>query len=137
MPSKQYKDALGILQPQITYDVEPYTMVGSAARQTAIQIFQRMEPRTSRTSIRRSRSLFTYYSPSNNLNGDGHVMETYRMGNDPTIPVVDANLPSYDHKNLYMLGRGAFHSVGMANPTLTNAALALRAAKAIIANLGS
>jgi len=46
-------------------------------------------------------------------------------------------LRSHDHSNLFMLGSGVFPTVGTANPTLTIAALALRAVEAIKATLMS
>ena len=67
--------------------------------------------------------------------GAGHVMGTYRMGNDPKTSVVDRDLRSHDHKNLFLLGSGVFPSVGSANPTLTIAALSLRVAKTIAEDL--
>jgi glucose dehydrogenase len=63
--------------------------------------------------------------------GAGHVMGTYRMGDDPKTSVVDSTLRSHDHPNLYLAGSGTFPTVGTANPTLTLSALALRAAKTI------
>jgi choline dehydrogenase-like flavoprotein len=68
--------------------------------------------------------------------GAGHVMGTYRMGTDPKLSVVDPRLRSHDHPNLFLLGSGVFPSVGSANPTLTLAALALRAADTIARELG-
>jgi choline dehydrogenase-like flavoprotein len=68
--------------------------------------------------------------------GAGHVMGTYRMGADPRASVVDRELRSHDHANLFLLGSGVFPSVGSANPTLTLSALALRAAAAIARDLG-
>jgi choline dehydrogenase-like flavoprotein len=57
------------------------------------------------------------------------------MGADPRTSVVDANLRSHDHPNLFLLGSGVFPSTGTANPTLTIAALALRAVEPIRATL--
>ena len=62
-------------------------------------------------------------------------MGTARMGDDPATSVVDASLRSHDHKNLYILGSSVFPTGGTANPTLTIAALSLRAAQAIEADL--
>ena len=64
--------------------------------------------------------------------GAGHIMGTYRMGNDPKTSVVDSWQCSHDHPNLYLVGSGTFPTVGTANPTLTLSALALRTAEGII-----
>jgi choline dehydrogenase-like flavoprotein len=45
--------------------------------------------------------------------------------------VVDADLRSFDHPNLFIEGSAVFPTAGAANPTLTIAALALRSVDAI------
>lgn len=60
--------------------------------------------------------------------GAGHIVGTARMGNDPRTSIVDKNLKCHDHKNLFILGSSVFPTVAASNPTLTIAALALRAA---------
>jgi choline dehydrogenase-like flavoprotein len=79
--------------------------------------------------------VFTYDNQNYLLQGAGHVMGTFRMGSDPGASVVDNNLRSHDHQNLYLLGSGVFPSVGTSNPTLTIAALTLMAAQAILNRL--
>ncbi len=69
--------------------------------------------------------------------GAGHIMGTYRMGDDPKTSVVDSNQRSHDHKNLYLVGSGTFPTGGTANPTLTLSALALRTADSIAGDLKS
>ena len=63
-----------------------------------------------------------------------HQCGTCRMGRDATTSVVDQNLRSHDVPNLYILGSSVFVTVGMANPTLTISALALRLADHLLAN---
>jgi choline dehydrogenase-like flavoprotein len=62
-------------------------------------------------------------------------MGTARMGNDAKDSVVDRNLRSHDHPNLFILGSAAFPTGATANPTLTIAALSLRSAGAVKAAL--
>jgi choline dehydrogenase-like flavoprotein len=64
-----------------------------------------------------------YMTPRNSFD---HMLGTCRMGTDPVESVVDENLKSHDHKNLYIIGGSAFPTAGCGNPTLTIAALALR-----------
>jgi choline dehydrogenase-like flavoprotein len=59
--------------------------------------------------------------------GAGHIIGTSKMGADPKSSVVDGNLRSHDHANLFILGSSVFPTSGTANPTLTIAALTLRA----------
>ena len=63
--------------------------------------------------------------------GAGHVVGTYRMGDNPVDSVVDSDQRSHDHENLYLVGSGTFPTVTTANPTLTIAALSLKTTKAI------
>ena len=54
------------------------------------------------------------------------------MGADPKTSVVNAEQRTHDHRNLFLLGSGVFPTGAASNPTLTIAALALRAVDAII-----
>jgi choline dehydrogenase-like flavoprotein len=65
----------------------------------------------------------------------GHIMGTARMGDDPAASVVDRNLCAHGHSNLFIVGASVFPTGGTANPTLTIAALALRAADAVLSAL--
>ena len=67
--------------------------------------------------------------------GAGHIIGTARMGNDPKTSVVDRDLRSHDHPNLFILGSAVFPTSATANPTLTIAALSLRAADQVKATL--
>ncbi|MGM0591496.1 MAG: GMC family oxidoreductase [Halobacteriota archaeon] len=60
-----------------------------------------------------------------------HHMGTTRMGQNPEEAVVDADLQTHDLTNLWLAGSSVFPTGGAMNPTLTIAALALRAADAI------
>jgi len=56
-----------------------------------------------------------------------HQCGTARMGNDPTASVVDANLKAHDLDNLYIVDASVLPTSAAVNPSLTIAALALRA----------
>jgi choline dehydrogenase-like flavoprotein len=142
VPSKTYVDNLKIPRPEITYDLDDYTMAGIAAASRAASAIFKQVGATEYTYVNPDDpSAFTFTDPATGetrsymLYGAGHLMGTYRMGNDPKSSVVDANLRSHDHQNLFLLGSGVFPSVGTANPTLTIAALTLKAAEAILADL--
>ncbi|MFC7155088.1 GMC family oxidoreductase [Halomarina halobia] len=57
-----------------------------------------------------------------------HHMGTTRMGTDPEESVVDPTLRTHDLDNCWIASSGVFVTGGAMNPTLTIAALALRAA---------
>ena len=133
--STQFKDNLGLPRPQINYDLDDYTKAGfAAASQAALQIFNKIGA-VDFTYVPPSSSVFTYGGNQYLLQGAGHVMGTYRMGNDPNTSVVNGSSQSHDHENLFLLGSGVFPSVGTANPTLTIAALSLMTAEAILKSL--
>jgi choline dehydrogenase-like flavoprotein len=127
-------DALGLPRPKINYDISEYTKQGFAAAFRLKKLIFSKLGATEFTSVPQddpaafnvddTPELFTY-------GGAGHVMGTYRMGDDPTKSVVDAWQRSHDHPNLYLVGSGTFPTVGTANPTLTLSALALRTAQEI------
>ena len=136
--SRQQKDGLGLQRPQVAYNVSDYTKKGLiAAKQTSDAIFKRLnaqpftfirdnDPTAFEATIdgRRTRIGFS---------GAGHIVGTYRMGDDRTKSVVNSFQRSHDHRNLYLVGSGTFPTVTTANPTLTLAALCLRTADHILA----
>lgn len=67
----------------------------------------------------------------------GHLIGTHRMGSDPRTSVVDPNLRVHDVPNLYLVGSGCFVTASASPPTLTIAALAIRAAEHIATRLRS
>lgn len=58
-------------------------------------------------------------------------MGTCRIGADPRTSVVDAELRVHSHRNCFVISTAVFPTVGTAHPTLTLAALSLRAAAAV------
>ncbi len=139
-------DNLGLPRPQITYDLSDYTKRGMvAAKKAADALFASMkatqfteklpldpppaetDPSTFVVDIDGTPTRLKYF-------GSGHVVGTYRMGTDKTQSVVDSDLRSWDHRNLYLVGSGVFPTIATGNPTLTIAALALRTADNILVN---
>ena len=124
VPAFDKLDAIGIPRPRIHYQVDDFVRRGMAeARRISEQIF------TTMGAYR--------IEHGEDFEGAGHVMGTYRMGSDPKSSVVNAEQRSHDHPNLFLLGSGVFPTVGTANPTLTIAALALRASATIRRDLQS
>lgn len=109
-------DALGLPRPRIEYRVDNYVKQGlAAARALHDRLFDALG-----VSERH------HYGDAD-YQGAGHIVGTYRMGSDPHTSVVDADCRSHDHRNLFLLGSGTFPTIACSNPTLTIAALALRA----------
>jgi glucose dehydrogenase len=64
-----------------------------------------------------------------------HHMGTTRMGEDPTESVVNAEMQAHDLDNLWIASSSVFVTSGAMNPTLTIAALALKAADHVARSL--
>jgi choline dehydrogenase-like flavoprotein len=108
------KDMYGVPLPRIAYRLDAYTKAGFAAAVKAHDaIFAKLGAKA------------VQHSPV--AQGAGHIIGTMKMGADPKTSVVDGNLRSHDHANLFVLGSSVFPTSATANPTLTIAALAIRA----------
>jgi choline dehydrogenase-like flavoprotein len=134
------KDNLGLPRPQINYDLSDYTKKGLiSARDTADKIFANMGA-TQYTTPADPNSPTVFEVPGEinparkyiNFYGSGHIVGTCCMGTTAANSVVDKDLRSWDHKNLFIAGSTVFPTIATGNPTLTIAALALRAAATIL-----
>ena len=67
--------------------------------------------------------------------GSVHILGTAVMGTDPRTSVTNPEGRCHGHPNLFLAGGAVFPSAGTVNPTLTIAALALRTAEAVAAQL--
>ncbi|MGH9347609.1 MAG: GMC family oxidoreductase [Vicinamibacterales bacterium] len=118
VPDHGRRDALGLPRPRITFHFDEYTRRGLAeGRRIHQQIFEALKS--------------TEVSHDDEVKPAGHLIGTCRMGSDPKRSVVDADLRSHDHPNLFILGSAVFPTSAASNPTLTIAALALRAVEPI------
>ena len=119
-PNEQ--DMYGVPLPRLAYRIDSYVQAGlAAARAAHAEIFGRLGA--------------TGIEHRDAPEGAGHIMGTARMGNDPKSSVVDRDLRSHDHANLFILGSAVFPTGATANPTLTIAALSLRSAGSVKAAL--
>lgn len=116
--SKDRKDALGIPQPEITYDVGEYV------RRSAVHTHESYA-RIAQLMGGREVKFDDSFAPNN------HIMGGVIMGADPNDSVVDAQCRTHDHENLYLAASGVMASAGTVNCTLTLSALSLRIADAL------
>ncbi len=122
IPSTEKFDAIGIPHPEIHFNLDDYTKKGFAVgREKSFEILKL-------SGCEELKTIDKWF-------GAGHIMGTYRMGINPKSSVVDANLTSHDHKNLFLVGAGVMPTTGSANPTLTIAALSLKCADYIKKNI--
>jgi choline dehydrogenase-like flavoprotein len=66
--------------------------------------------------------------PDHLSTGGEHLLGTCRMGDDPTMSVVDSSHRSHDVPNLFICDGSSFVTSGRGQPTMTIMALAFRAA---------
>ena len=76
-------------------------------------------------------------SPGTEVVDSYHPAGTTRMGSSPADGVVDTNCQVFGVDGLYVIGASVFPTSGAANPVLTIAALALRAAARLKAELAA
>jgi choline dehydrogenase-like flavoprotein len=136
--SSEFKDALELPRPEIYYNISDYTRSGiAAAHKFKNLIFKKLNVLKDFTVVAdHDPARFDEQIDGNTVpltyTGAGHIMGTYRMGDDPKTSVVDSFQRSHDHGNLYLVGSGTFPTGATANPTLTLAALSLRTADKIM-----
>ncbi len=105
-------DYFGQPIPLVTYGFDDYT---ARTLKQAAEVIQHILEEAGATQITEPQQWWP-----------GHHMGTTRMGSDPETSVVDASLRTHDVPNLYLVTTGCFVTGGVANPTLTLSALALR-----------
>jgi choline dehydrogenase-like flavoprotein len=132
-----YVDALGIPRPVVNYNIDAYSLDGAhAAKYVSDQVFARTGVTDcTEYKAKPGLQLLGRNGKTYNLMGAGHVVGTHRMGDSPDNSVVNSWLQTWDHPNLFLAGPGAMPTIGTANPTLTTAALTLRAADQVLKEL--
>jgi glucose dehydrogenase len=113
-------------RPKITFTPSPYSFNGLAQ---AIKTFKDIFRLIGATEL-------DFGADPKGYDGAGHIMGTCRMGKNSKTSVVDAQCRTHDHRNMFIVGSAVFPTAGSPNPTLTIAALALRAAQDIAKQLG-
>lgn len=119
----ELKDPIGLPRPHIHFGITDYT-------RRSLDLGQQ-----------RHRKIMEALGCTSILDGGPRVNTsiiggTARMGTDPATSVLDPDLRSHDHPNLFVVGSAAFPTMGISPPTLTIAALSLRAADRVRADLG-
>jgi choline dehydrogenase-like flavoprotein len=131
-----YTDALGNMRPVISFDLPAYTLETAAfSRRLTRRIYQRLGAEDHTRYDPRSPGYVSYGGEGYVLRGGNHWAGTHVMGADPSGSVVDDRQRSWEHRNLFLAGAGSMPSIGTANTTLTLAALCLRTAETIAADL--
>ena len=135
----KYRDDLGNYRPVLAYGYQDYTLkaIESAVHTVwpTIAAYAGVENKTSYPAGTLGYQYVQYNGAGYNLMGSGHIVGTHRMGSHRKDSVTDRNMKTWDHPNLYVVGTGNQVTIGTANPTLTGAALSIRAADAMLRDL--
>jgi choline dehydrogenase-like flavoprotein len=132
----QYKDQLDNYRPVINYDASEYMLRAfEAAKKVSDQLFKAkgIEDKTEYKVTEADNVI--YNGVPYTFRGAGHIVGTHRMGDKKEDSVVDKNLRTWDHHNLFLAGSGNMPTLGTSNPTLTLAALSFKASEAILTQL--
>jgi choline dehydrogenase-like flavoprotein/sugar lactone lactonase YvrE len=124
------RDLLGNYLPIVNYSYGDYALDGAIAAIEAVwpAVVEKagIQDETDFTTAPSGFQAVTHRGRTFNVMGPGHIVGTHRMGRSPNASVVNSNLQSWAHPNLYAVGSGSMVTIGTANPTLTAAALSLR-----------
>src|SRR5262249_36894377 len=126
----RYTDQLGNYRPVINFDIPDYckkTLVYT--RDLSRKIFSLLGAEDYTSYDKSDPAYFEYGGQGYWFRGGNHFSGTHIMGKSKADSVVDAQLRSWDHPNLYLLGGGSMPTIGSANITLSIAALSLRASE--------
>jgi choline dehydrogenase-like flavoprotein len=129
----RHVDALGLPRPVIHYGLREYELAGmEQAARVARLLFKRVgiEDRTDPANSLVATA--SWKGKKYAWGGAGHIAGTHVMGADASSSVVDSRQRAWDQDNLHIAGSGSMPTMGTSNPTLTVAALALRAARDVI-----
>jgi choline dehydrogenase-like flavoprotein len=125
-------DKLDVPMPKITFDIGDYARKGlKVARQLHQKLFDAIEVDESWLEMWGDISKGGVSAPDLPDLGSGHIIGTTRMGTERNTSVVDSYGRAHEAPNLFIMGSSVFPTSAVANPTLTIAALVLRASQHI------
>ena len=128
----RYRDQLGNYRPVLTYNIDDYSMNAVVETQRFSKaVLEHVGGENLTEPLKQAAGNVEFEGQTYTLYGSGHVVGTHRMGTDSKNSVVNSDLRTWDHHNLYLVGCGSMPTLGTSNPTLTAAAFAYRAVAAI------
>lgn len=135
--SPEYKDHIGNYRPVIHYHATEYMLKAfEASKIVSDQLFNQCDVQDFTVyNASTNPDYVTYKGKGYRFDGAGHIVGTHRMGFSPDDSVVNADMRTWDHENLFLVGCGNMPTLGTSNPTLTMSALTFKAAEAILKQL--
>lgn len=134
--SPEYKDQIDNYRPIIHYKATEYML--KAFEATGIvseQMFPKYGIKDFTSYTNSNPDYVTYKGKGYSFAGAGHIVGTHRMGATKEDSVVNSDMRTWDHENLFLVGCGNMPTLGTSNPTLTMSALTFKAAEAILQQL--
>ncbi len=131
-------DATGLPRPKIDYRIDDYTVEGvyvswKRGWDVLAAMGATLDKPNGTPLPKPTREYFNQYVAQNGIaSGAAMIAGTTRMGLDAKTSVVDTQCRSHDHDNLYIIGTGTYVTSGSVSPSLTAAAVALRASDEIL-----
>ncbi|NIF23747.1 MULTISPECIES: GMC family oxidoreductase [Pantoea] len=119
VPSKDRKDSIGLPMLDVHYHLDDYVR---GMRPQAYKDFANFLQAFNGEVIEAPTGWRNQY----------HIMGTVIMGDNPKDSVVDKDMRTWDHPNLFLATTGVMPTSATVNPTLTGIALSLRMADTII-----
>jgi len=119
----QTRDSAGVPKPRVTFKMDDYTKTGLAA---GLDVNKSILEAMGATDIKTNAPYLS----------NAIIAGTTRMGTDRRSSVVNTDLVAHDHPNLYILGSSTHVTAPVNAPSLTIAALAIRAAEHVATTLG-
>ncbi len=133
-----YKDQLGNYRPVIHFNIPDYCKKTMAyCRQLSRTIFEHLGAEDYTHYDKSDPAYFEYEGQGYWFRGGNHFSGTHVMGTTKNNSVVDKNLRSWDHENLYLLGSGSMPSIGTSNTTLSIATLTFLASEQMLRDLNA
>jgi choline dehydrogenase-like flavoprotein len=131
-------DDNGLPRPKIDYKIDKYTLEGVyVSWKRGWEVLEKMgatlDKPNGKPLPKPTRHHFNQYVKKHGVKGGAAMIAgTTRMGTDPKKSVVDPYCRSHDHENLFIVGTGTYVTSGSVSPSLTAAAISLRAAEHIV-----
>lgn len=125
-----YRDSLGEPRPVLEYDVDEYSRAGILQGiDVTLDVFRKLGIENHTAWNPADPGYVSFGGRGFVYFGAGHNAGTHRIGRNAREGVTDLDGRSWEHDNLWLVGCGAMPTIATSNPTLTMAALVLKAAQ--------
>ncbi len=133
-----YKDQLDNYRPVINFNIPDYSIRTLAyTRKLSRVIFQRLGAEDYTHYDPKDPAYFKFEGEGYFYRGGNHFSGTHLMGTNDKNSVVNSQLRSWAHENLFLVGSGSMPTIGSSNTSLTIAALSFMASEQMLKDLNA